>query len=85
MTYTPDDKKRIQIYYFMSECLIGYSRRIKSPTSECAKSFNRCNIWSYIFECYDSLHLGNANDVITDIASRIRKGTVYSPHEVSPK
>ena len=76
--YAPDENKRKQIYYFISECLIGYSRRIKKSVQESAVLFSRFNIWNYLYECYDYIHLDSINHVISDISSRIRRGVVYA-------
>lgn len=74
----PDKNKEMQILYYASECLLGYCRHAKKTTQEAARMFSKFNIWQYIYECYDYLHLGSISDVIADISSRIKRGIVYA-------
>lgn len=71
------ENKLMDIYHYESECLNSYSNLKKITSREASKKFDEYNIYSYIYDCYDYLHLGNKNDVIKDISSRIRRGIKY--------
>ena len=41
--------------------------RWKMPAKKCAKQFKEYDIWEFIEECYDILHLNSYNCVLNDI------------------
>ena len=41
--------------------------RWKMPAKKCAKLFKEYDIWEFIEECYDILHLNSYNCVLNDI------------------
>lgn len=73
----PDRKKAEDIYYFIFECVNAYSLKYKEKTSKVNKDFKKCNIYEYIYECFDYLHLLSVNENIIDIRSRIRRNVKY--------
>lgn len=68
------DTKRMQITFFISECLTEYCRKNKTSLKDATNSFDRYNIWNYLFSCYDYLHLGSIGDNVADLTNRIRRG-----------
>lgn len=73
----PDNQKAEDIYYFIFECVNAYSLKYKENTSKVNKAFKKCNIYEYIYECFDYLHLLSINENVIDIRSRIRRGVKY--------
>lgn len=69
--------KKRQIYYFINECFIGYTKKYSIDIKNARKEFIKYNIIDYLYECYDYLHLQNTNKTIVDISSRIRRGINY--------
>ena len=66
------------IAYMQSECLLKYSHLTHKPTTECAGLFKKYNLFTYISECYDILHLEGVDYLVRDdIANRINKGICY--------
>ena len=74
--YSPLHKR--EIYNFMSQCLLGYSRQAKVSIEAAAKNFDEYQIWDYIYECYDYLHLSGIDENIKDISSRIRRAIHFA-------
>lgn len=72
------EKKKLQIYYFITDCFNNYSKKYKESFSKTNDEFKTYGIFDYLYECYDSLHLSNTNEAIKDIRSRIRRGIVYN-------
>jgi len=72
-----EDNKLRQIYFYESECVYKYSKKNNNTVFEASKIFSKMNIWGYIFDCYDYLHLGNIDDVIKDISKRINRELIY--------
>lgn len=72
-----DYQKRMQIYYFFSQCLLQYSKKHKASTTEVAELFKEYKIWDYIGSCYDYLHLSPISEVVNDISARIRRGVYF--------
>lgn len=73
----PDEKKAEDIYYFIFECVNAYARKYGISTSLTNKDFRKFNIYEYIYECYDYLHLSSINENIIDIRSRIKRNVKY--------
>lgn len=72
------DRKRMDITHFQSECVVGYSRYAHLPISESSKLFTKYNLFEFIKQCYDILHLDTVEYVIEhDIANRIQNGICY--------
>lgn len=70
------NSKKRNISYYLSECICNYSSRYKLNVTKTAELFNEYNLFKYIYDCYDYLHLGNINNTIKDLNSRI-KGNIY--------
>ena len=76
-TKTNSDIKNRQIYYYQSEILFLYSKKHKKDFKTSSELFKKHNVFQMILDCYDYLHLGNTNDVVKDVHSRIVRGIVY--------
>lgn len=74
----PNKSKAEDIYYFIFECMNAYSNKYKESSKKANQDFLRCNIYEYIYECYDYLHLLSINENIKDFRNRIRKGYIYA-------
>ena len=74
--YYSDNKKR-DLYFYISECILGYAKRYKLDTIAVSNLFNKYNLFKFIYDCYDYLHLGNTNNVVKELSSRIRRGIRY--------
>ena len=72
------ERKLMDITHFQSECVVGYSRYAHIPISESSKLFTKYNLFEFIKQCYDILHLYSVEYVIeNDIANRINNGICY--------
>ena len=71
------DSKKRDIYYLLSDCIITYSNKYKLDTIETSKLFKKYNLFKYIYDCYDYLHLSNTNNIVKDLVSRIRRDIKY--------
>lgn len=66
------ERKLMDITHFQSECVVGYSRYANISIEESSKLFAKYNIFEFIKNCYDVLHLDDVQYVIeNDIAQRI--------------
>ncbi len=73
------ERKSMEIIHFQSECVVGYSRYANISISESSKFFSKYNLFEFIKNCYDILHLDNVEYVIkNDIAKRIEEKIYYS-------
>ncbi len=71
-------RKQMDITHFQSECLIGYSRYANMSTMESSKLFSKFNLFEFISNCYDVLHLDEVEYVVkNDIANRINNEICY--------
>lgn len=73
----PDRSKAEDIYYFIFECCNAYANKYKVSKNEVIKEFKKYNIYEYIYECFDYLHLLSINENVIDFRSRIKRGVVY--------
>ena len=73
----PNEKKAEDIYYFVFELVNAYSAKYKEKTKQVNSTFKKNNIYEYIYECFDYLHLLSINENVKDIRSRIRRGIKY--------
>lgn len=73
----PNEKKAEDIYYFVFELVNAYSSKYKEETKKVNSTFKKNNIYEYIYECFDYLHLLSINENVKDIRSRIRRGIKY--------
>lgn len=73
----PNEKKAEDIYYFVFELVNAYSSKYKEKTKKVNSTFKKNNIYEYIYECFDYLHLLSINENVKDIRSRIRRGIKY--------
>lgn len=73
----PNKAKAEDIYYFIFECVNAYKNKYKISPKQIDKAFLKCNLYEYIYECYDYLHLLNVNENIIDFRYRIKRGIKY--------
>ena len=74
------ERKLMDITRFQSECLVGYSRFADISITESSKLFAKHNLFEFVKNCYDILHLDDIDYVIeNDIANRITNGVYYQP------
>lgn len=74
------ERKQMDITHLQSECVIGYSRYANISTTESSKLFTKYNLFAFIKNCYDSLHLDAVKYVIeNDIFNSISEGIYYQP------
>ena len=74
------ERKLMDITHFQSECVVGYSRYANISISESSELFAKYNLFEFIKNCYDILHLDDIDYVIeNDIADRITNGIYYEP------
>ncbi|MCQ2790375.1 MAG: DUF3791 domain-containing protein [bacterium] len=66
-----------QVYYYIGNITLKYSQKYKMTLAQTNSIFDKFGIQEYLFTCFDYLHLGNINDVVTDVASRIRRGISF--------
>lgn len=69
-----DDIKKEDAYYLMFECSNAYARKYSESIKKVNNDFKKNNIYEYIYECFDYLHLLSINENVKDIRSRIRRG-----------
>lgn len=73
------ERKLMDITHLQSECVVGYSRYANISVSESAKLFHKYNLFEFIKNCYDILHLDDVEYVIeNDISKRINEEIYYS-------
>lgn len=72
-----DKTKVLDIYYFIFECFNAYAKKYKKTVKVTNKEFENNNIYEYIYECFDYLHLVSVNDNVIDIRFRIKRGIKY--------
>lgn len=71
-------RKDMDITHLQSECVVGYSRYANITVSESSELFTKYNLFKFIKDCYDVLHLDDVEYVIkNDIANRINNGIYY--------
>lgn len=74
------ERKLMDITHFQSECVVGYSRHVGISIAQSAKLFTKYNLFAFIKNCYDVLHLDDIEEVIeNDIADRITHEIYYEP------
>lgn len=74
------ERKLMDITHFQSECLVGYSRFADISITESSRLFEKHNLFEFVKNCYDILHLDDIEYVIeNDIAQRIENDVVYQP------
>ena len=72
------ERKLMDITHLQSECVIGYSKYANITITESAKLFIKYNLFEFIKNCYDVLHLDDVEYVIeNDIAKRIADENFY--------
>lgn len=75
------ERKILDITHFQSECVVGYSKYANITITESSKLFTKYNLFEFIKNCYDILHLDSVEYVIeNDIANRISNKIYYTPH-----
>ena len=73
------ERKLMDITHLQSECVVGYSRFAKISITESSKLFDKYNLFEFIRNCYDVLHLDDVEYVIeNDIADRISNCNFYN-------
>ena len=71
----------LAITHFQSECVVGYSKYANITITESSKLFTKYNLFEFIKNCYDILHLDSVEYVIeNDIANRINNKIYYTAH-----
>ncbi len=66
------ERKLMDITHLQSECVVGYSRYANISIEKSSKLFAEYNIFGFIKNCYDILHLDDIQYVIeNDISQRI--------------
>ncbi len=75
LEYSPLKKR--QIYYYQSELLTLFKKNKNISYKESSNLFNQYNIFAYLYDCFDYLHLGDIQDVVKEISSRIRRKLSY--------
>ena len=74
------ERKLMDITQFQSECLVGYSRFADISITESSRLFEKHNLFEFVKNCYDILHLDDIEYVIeNDIAQRIENDVFYQP------
>lgn len=74
------ERKLMDITHLQSECVVGYSKYANISVTESSKLFTKYNLFEFIKNCYDILHLDDVEYVIeNDIAKRITDGICYQP------
>lgn len=72
------ERKLMDITHLQSECVVGYSRFANISISESSKLFAKYNLFEFIKNCYDVLHLDDVEYVIkNDIADRISRELIF--------
>ena len=72
------ERKLIDIIHLQSECIVGYSRYAGISITETSKLFTEYNLFKFIKDCYDILHLDDVEYIIeNDISKRINKKIYY--------
>lgn len=56
-----------EILYMETRVFRAFCHRMKMTAKKANELFNTYNIWSYIEECYDTLHLSGDECVLDDI------------------
>ena len=80
------ERKKMDITHLQSECVTGYSKYANITISESSKLFTEYNLFEFIKNCYDVLHLDDVEYVIeNDIAKRISGGIRYSSDDNKKK
>lgn len=75
------ERKSLDITHFQSECVVGYSKYANITITESSKLFTKYNLFEFIKNCYDILHLDSVEYVIeNDIANRINNKIYYTAH-----
>ena len=78
------ERKKMDITHLQSECVTGYSKYANITISESSKLFTEYNLFEFIKNCYDVLHLDDVDYVIeNDIAKRISNGIRYRSENVN--
>ena len=73
------ERKKSAIIHFQSECLVEYSKYAKITTMESSELFKKYNLFEFISECYDILHLDSVEYVVkNDITKRIKDQVIFS-------
>ncbi len=73
------ERKSLDITHFQSECVVGYSKYANITITESSKLFTKYNLFEFIKNCYDILHLDGVEYVIeNDIANRINNKIYYT-------
>lgn len=72
------ERKLMDITHLQSECVVGYSKFANISITESSSLFSKYNLFEFIKNCYDILHLDDVDYVIgNDIAHRIANGICY--------
>ena len=78
------ERKKSEIIHFQSECLVEYSKYAKITTMESSELFKKYNLFEFISECYDVLHLDSVEYVVKyDIAKRIKEQIVFNQIKIN--
>lgn len=72
-----DEGKMQDVYYYIFECFYLYMKKYNIAKKEARQDFTKYNIFDYLCECYDYLHLQNTNQTVIDIHERIQKRIKY--------
>lgn len=72
------ERRKLDILYLQSECLLNYSKKTGKSLSECANIFYEYGVFDYITRCYDVLHLSGPEYILKDIVGRIKGGVKFA-------
>lgn len=72
-----DWNENLNVVFLQNDCLMGYMRLKKISPKEASERFSKYNIFNYISECYDYLHLSGTEYIVKDIDSRIKRGEKF--------
>jgi hypothetical protein len=73
--------REFDILYLQTQALHEYSRKKHISLAETSKLFDKHNIFNYISENYDYIHLHGIVTIVDDIQSRIKNGVVYTSYQ----
>ena len=70
-------KENLDIVFLQNDCLMEYMRLKKISPTEASERFSKHNIFKYISECFDYLHLSGTEYIVKDIDSKIKRGEKF--------
>ncbi len=66
-----------EIIVFQNACFMGYMELKQIDHVKASELFSQYNIFAFIMECYDYLHLSGVEYVVKEIDSRIQEGKKF--------